>query len=114
MPSYLFFPSADEAQDAIWRYSCEAWGEKQAEKYIQGMHLHLQLLCEKKKLWKPLPASLVIPSDLKLEAYFTRYEHHYLFFRELSAGKIGVMAILHERSDMPVRLCDDLRKLGDQ
>jgi len=90
-------------------------GRKHAGKYIQGMHHHhLQLLSEKKKLRRSLPANLVIPPDLNSEVYFTRYEHHYLFFRELSAGKIGVMAILHERSDIPVRLCDDLRKLEDQ
>jgi len=112
--SYLFFPPADDAQDEIWRYSCEAWGEKQAEKYIKGLHHHLQLLLERKKFWRPLPANLVIPPDLKLKAYFSKYEYHYLFFRELSGGAIGVMAILHEKSDMPVRLCEDLRKMEDK
>jgi len=112
LSSYLFFPLADAAQDEIWRYSCTAWGEAQAEKYIKGLHHHLlQLLSEKKQLWRPLPSNLVIPSDLKLKAYFSKYEHHYLFVRELSEGAIGVMAILHEKSDMPVRLCEDLRKI---
>jgi len=110
-PSYLFFPSADDAQDEIWRYSYRAWGEKQAEKYIKGLHHHLQLLTEKKKLWRSLPAKLVIPPDMELNAYFSKYEHHYLFFRELAAGSIGVMAILHEKSDMPVRLGEDLMRM---
>jgi len=114
MPSYLFFPPADEAQDEIWHYSCGAWGEKQAEKYIKGLHHHLQLLSEKKKRWRHLPVNLVIPPGLNLKAYFSRYEHHYLFFRELSAGSIGVMAILHEKSDMPVRLCEDLRRIEEK
>ena len=114
MPSYLFFPSADKAQDNIWRYTCETWGEKQAEKYIKGLHDHLQRLSEKKKLWRSLPANLVVPPDLKIEAYFSKYEHHYLFFRKLSSGQIGIMAILHESSDLPVRLFDDLRKLEEQ
>jgi len=112
--SYLFFPPADKAQDDIWRYTYETWGEKQAGKYIKGLHHHLQLLSEKKKPWRFLPANLVIPSDLKIGVYFTKYEYHYLFFRELSAGQIGIMAILHESSDLPVRLCDDLRKLEAQ
>lgn len=114
MSSYLFFPPADKAQDDIWRYSCETWGEKQAEKYIKGLHHHLQLLSEKKKFWRSLPANLVVPPDLKIEAYFSKYEHHYLFFRTLSAGQIGIMAILHESADLPVRLCDDLRRLEEQ
>ena len=110
--TYLFFPPADKSQDDIWRYSCGAWGEKQAEKYIIGLHHHLQLLSEKKEIWRALPANLVVPQDLDLKVYFSQYEHHYLFFRELSIGAIGVMTILHEKSDMPVRLCEDLRKIG--
>jgi len=112
--AYLFFPPADDSQDEIWRYSCEAWGEKQAEKYINGLHLPLQLLSEKKKFWRPLPTHLVIPRDLNMEAYCSRYEQHYLFFRELSVCSIGVMAILHEKSDMPVRLCENLRRMEDK
>lgn len=114
MSTYLFFPPADKSQDDIWRYSCEAWGEKQAEKYITGLHYHLQLLTEKKMIWRDLPTSLVIPLDLNMKAYFSQYEHHYLFFRELSADSIGIMAILHEKSDMPVRLCEDLKKIKDR
>jgi len=112
--AYLFFPPADAAQDEIWRYSCAVWGEKQAEKYIKGLHAYLQLLSERKKFWRHLPANLVIPSDLQLKAYFSKYEHHYLFFRELSDGAIGIMAILHEKSDIPVRLCEDLRRMEDK
>ncbi|WP_038249419.1 type II toxin-antitoxin system RelE/ParE family toxin [Ghiorsea bivora] len=112
MSTYLFFPPADKSQDDIWRYSCGAWGEKQAEKYIIGLHHHLQLLSKEKEIWRALPANLVVPQDLDLKVYFSQYEHHYLFFRELSIGAIGVMTILHEKSDMPVRLCEDLRKIG--
>jgi len=112
--SYQFFATADKAQDDIWRYTYKTWGEKQAEKYIKGLHYHLQLLSEKKKLWRSLPSNLAVPSDLNIEVYFSKYEYHYLFFRQLSVGKIGIMAILHESSDLPVRLCDDLRKLGQQ
>jgi len=109
--TYLFFPPADQAQDDIWRYSCKAWGEKQAEKYIAGLHQHLQLLSERKEIWRTLPDKLVIPEDLNMKAYFSRYKQHYVFFRELSADIIGVMVILHEKSDMPVRLGEDLRDI---
>jgi toxin ParE1/3/4 len=53
-------------------------------------------------------------ADLKAQAYFSRYERHYLFFRELPSGKIGVMAILHERMDIPVRLHEDLSGIADK
>jgi plasmid stabilization system protein ParE len=52
-----------------------------------------------------------VPSDIKHEAYFSRYERHYLFFRTLDNGDLGVMSILHEKMDMAVRLREDLAAL---
>jgi len=109
--SYLFFPRADLAQDAIWDYTLGTWGEVQAEKYIVGLHKHLQNLAEKQAIWHALPSALIVPSDLDMSIYFSKYEHHRIFFRELSKNRIGIMSILHEQSDLPVRLAEDLRKL---
>ena len=113
MSEYLFFPSADKAQDDIWAYTFKRWGESQAEKYIIGLHDHLQALVEKKKIWTLLPNSLVIPPDLDCHAYFSKYEYHYVFFKELLKKRIGVMSILHESMDIPVRLLSDLNKIDD-
>ncbi len=114
MFTYLFFPSAVKAQDDIWHYTYKEWGQKQAEKYINGLHDHLQALSEKKKFWRLLPNSLIIPPDLNLQAYFSKYEHHYIFFRELPGGKIGIMSILHENADIPVRLRQDLSRIDSK
>jgi len=111
---YLFFPPADKAQDNIWNYTCEEWGEKQAVKYITGLHDHLQKLANKQKIWMPLPDNLIVPPDLNLKTYFSKYEHHHIFFRKLAKGNIGIMSILHESSDMPVRLVKDLIKIEDK
>lgn len=56
-------------------------------------------------------ATLAVPVDIKRSAYFGRYEHHYVFFRELKNGDLGVMSILHERMNLPVRLKEDLAAL---
>ena len=108
---YRFFPAADMAQDKIWDYTSNKWGEAQAEKYIKGLHRHIEQLAEKQKLWRPLPTRFVIPLDLKTKAYFSLYEKHYIFFRELSGGVLGVMSILHEKMHLPVRLVNDLKKI---
>ncbi|ENN85340.1 hypothetical protein RHSP_53488 [Rhizobium freirei PRF 81] len=108
MPAYRFYPRADAAQDKIWRDTVEKWGEAQAVTYIRGLHAHLQLLTKDRHLWRRLPQRLAVPADVKREAYFSRYEHHYVFFRILNNGDLGVMSILHERMDMAVRLKEDL------
>lgn len=113
MAEYLFYPPADKAQDKIWNYTVERWGQQQAERYIQGLHQHLQELADKKIFWRQLPNSLIVPPDLELQAYFSRYEHHYVFFRQFSKNRIGVLSILHENADMPVQLQADLVLLSE-
>ncbi|OCJ10357.1 plasmid stabilization protein [Rhizobium sp. AC27/96] len=114
MAAYRFYPRADAAQDKIWRDTVEKWGEPQAVTYITGLHAHLTCLCETKALWRQLPQKLVVPVNVKHEAYFSRYGHHYVFFRELDNGDLGVMSILHERMDLPVRLAEDLAALSEK
>lgn len=112
MAAYRFYPTADRRQDEIWGYTCEQWGAAQAEKYIRGLHGHIQELADRKRPWNPLSASLIVPPDLEIDVFFTRYEHHYLFFRELSDGTVGIMSILHEAMDIPVRLVEDLEGMS--
>lgn len=114
MPAYRFYPRADDAQDKIWRDTFDAWGEAQAIAYITGLHAHLRLLCNDRHIWRRLPQRLAVPADIKRQAYFSRYEYHYLFFRELDNGDLGVMNILHERMDLPVRLREDLAGLAEK
>jgi plasmid stabilization system protein ParE len=111
MAGYRFYPRADAAQDKIWRDTSDRWGEGQADTYIRGLHSHLEWLCENRLVWRRLPQKLAVPSDVKRHAFFSRYEHHYVFFRELDNGDLGVMSILHEKMDLPVRLREDLHAL---
>ena len=108
MVVYRFYLRADAAQDKTWRGT----GEKQAVTYITGLHTRLQRLCEERVIWRKLPQRLAVPADVKHEAYFSRCEHHYVFFRELGNGDLGVMSILHECMDLPVRLAEDLAALS--
>jgi plasmid stabilization system protein ParE len=111
MARYLFYPSADASQDRIWRETVEKWGDAQAEVYMTGLHRHLQKICETRSLWRRLPQQLVVPQDLEAPAYFIRYRHHDVFFRELSGSRIGIMSILHERMDLSMCLAEDLHEL---
>ena len=114
MATYRFFPPADRRQDEIWNYSREQWSEAQAEKYIRNLHKHLQALADRKKQWRKLPNSLIVPADLNIKIYFSQYERHYVFFRELTKDSIGIMSLLHESMDMPIRLENDLKKISDK
>lgn len=108
MARYRFCPRADAAQDRIWHDTLDEWGQAQAEAYLRGLHAHLQRLCDNRLIGRRLPQKMAVPADVKRSAYFSRYEHHSVFFRELNNGDLGVMSILHERMGMAVRLKEDL------
>ena len=108
MTNYRFFHTADSRQDQIWDYTLENWGEKQAEKYITELHQHLTKLPGNKLLWRSLPGNPAVPDDLDITVYFSHFNHHYIFLRELSDDCIGIMTILHDSMDIPVRLTEDL------
>ena len=64
---------------------------------IKGIHsLHAR-----RYRWKPFRATALHG------VWFVRHEHHFVFFRELSGGVIGVVTILYESMDLPARLKED-------
>lgn len=98
----LFYSAANHRQDEIWEYTVKEWGEEKAIRYIEGLH----------KAFAEVAAGTLVRRHLahvKLSGtYFTRYGHHFIFFRELPENTIGVISILHENMDLPSRLIDDL------
>lgn len=98
---YLFYSAADRRQDEIWDYTVDEWGEEQAVRYLEGLHDTIAQAAEGKIAWRKLMHPKVSG------VYFIRYEHHYIFFRELPGNVIGVISILHENMDLPSRLEDD-------
>jgi len=85
----------------IWDYTERAWGVKQADAYVRALTAAITQAQEERHGWRPL-------RDRTLSGvYFIRHEHHYIFFRELSDGSLGVISILHESMDIPARLRDD-------
>lgn len=99
---YLFFSAADRRQDEIWEYTVGKWGEKQAVRYMEGLHSAIAEAAEGNMPWRN-------PMHPKLPGiFFIRYERHYVFFRELPNQVIGVISILHENMDLPSRLEDDI------
>lgn len=99
---HKIYPPAKRAIKDIWKYTVDQWGEDQANVYIHGLHGTIQKLAENRMIWRQLTHPGV------QGVYFARYEHHYLFFRELSDGCLGVISVLHENMNLPFRLCEDL------
>jgi plasmid stabilization system protein ParE len=93
--------SASCRLDEIYRYTRDRWDEQQAERYIAGMFEAFDGIRTRKTLSKPIPA------EFGVAGFFFRYERHFVYWRQLSDGDIGIVTILHERMHQSERLRED-------
>lgn len=87
--------------DEIYRHTREHWGELRAERYITGLFEAFARIESHGVLSRPVPA------ELGVQGFFFRYEHHFVYWRRLSNGDIGIVTILHERMHQIDRLRGD-------
>jgi plasmid stabilization system protein ParE len=101
------YPAARERLLQIWDYTEKKWGAEQADRYVTGLIEKAHQLSLQRRDWRPMRGKSFAG------IWFARHEHHYLFFREFSDGHTGVISILHENMDFPMRLKDDVEREGE-
>lgn len=102
MASYQALNTASYRIDEIYLYSCDQWGEAQAKRYIQGLFDCFEKIAKREVLWR------VIPAEYEVSGYYTHYEKHFVYWRELSDGSVGIATILHQSMSIGDRLLEDL------
>ena len=95
MPAKIF-ATAESRLVEIWDYTLKKWGEDQADAYVRGLVGEIHAFDANRSLWRRV-------AD-KTGLWFVRHEPHYIFFRELSGGVVGVITVLHESMDLPARI----------
>ncbi len=83
--------SASLKIDEIYRYTVKNWGEVQAKSYISGLFEAFN------NIDSNLVVSYSIPADFGINGFYFRYEKHYVYWKYLVNGDIGIVTILHER-----------------
>lgn len=91
MTTYLLFDDARYRLDEIFDYTLAAWGEAQAIRYFDGFRERFDAIAARTIRWCPIPEALTA------SGYFCRYEHHFIYWRVLEDGAVGIVTILHER-----------------
>ena len=91
MPVFRVSKIASQRLDEIFVYTCANWGQDQAERYINGLFACFGQIAARTKPWQS------VPSEFAIDGYFYRHEHHFIYWRELDDGTVGIVTILHER-----------------
>lgn len=88
--------------DDIYAYTHAQWGEEQADRYIRGLFDHFAAIAERRVVWRAIDA------EFGVDGYFARYAHHFIYWRVLDDGAVGIVTVLHERMHQMARFFDDV------
>ena len=86
----------------IYRYTCDRWGPEQADRYITDLFAAFD------QIESHCVASRPIPAEFGVEGFCFRHAHHFVYWRRLSNGDVGIVTILHGRMHQMDRFRDDL------
>ena len=87
--------------DEIYRYTRERWGEAQADAYIRGLFEAFEGIASGAVTSRPVPA------EFEVDGYVFRYERHFVYWKTLGDGTIGIVTVLHERMHQIGRFLND-------
>lgn len=102
MAGFRILHAAGVRLDEIYDYSRDVWGEPQAQRYVRKLFACFGDIVARRLPWR------AIPSDFGIDGYYARCERHYVYWRVLSDGEIGIVTILHERMQQMDRFRQDL------
>ena len=94
--------AASRRIDEIYLYTRQRWGTERADAYITGLFESFDRIASGGVFSRPVPA------ELEVDGYFFRYERHYVYWKRLSNGDIGIVTVLHERMHRMDRFRDDM------
>lgn len=94
--------AAGRRLDEIYVYTRENWGDEQADRYMRALFAQFDRIATRAVPWRAIPA------DFGVDGYFCRFEHHYIYWRLLPDGAVGIVTIIHERMHQMDRFRADL------
>lgn len=101
MSSFRILVRASHRLDEIYTYTEDYWGDAQAERYIRGLFERFEAIAARRIVWRPIPA------EFGVDGFFCRYEKHFIYWRLLGNGDIGIVTVLHERMHQIDRFRED-------
>ena len=87
--------------EEICRYSRERRGEAQAEAYVTRLFEALDGIAAGAVASRPVPA------EFGVDGYVFRYRRHFVYWKTLSDGAVGIVTVLHERMHRDARFRED-------
>jgi len=91
MDTFIVLLAASHRISEIYQYTLNNFGQKQAIKYIEGLFNSFSNIKNKKQLSRPIPA------EFEVEGFYYQYQQHFVYWKYLKSGKIGITTVLHQK-----------------
>lgn len=91
MTAYEMLDEARHRLDEIFDYTYDRWGEAQAVRYVDELIDRLEAIASRSIPWRRIPAQFGV------DGYVCRCERHFIYWKVLESGRVGIVTILHER-----------------
>ena len=101
MTAFRVSAIAGQRLDEIFVYTRDTWGQEQAETYLRGLFACFDRIARRELHWRAIPA------EFGVDGYYCRHEHHYVYWRLLADGDVGIVTILYERMHQMDRFRED-------
>lgn len=101
MSAFKVQDGAARRLDQIYAYTRDTFGEAQAERYIRGLFERFEAIADHRFPWRPISA------EFGVDGYVCRYEKHFIYWKLLGDGGVGIVTVLHERMHQTDRFRED-------
>jgi len=102
MTDFLLTEDAEEDLIEIWVYSAKNWGVEQADRYQSQLEQCCKTLAHSPNRGRVMEGLA--------EILFHRCEKHFIFYTT-GSGMLAVIAVLHERMDLPAQIIQRLGRM---
>lgn len=87
--------------DETYRYSLDRCGQARADAYVIGLFEAFERIAAGGAPSRPIPA------DFEVDGFVFRYGKHFVYWKRLGDGEIGIVTVLHERMHQMDRFRED-------
>lgn len=106
MSQFLVQKAASFKIGEIYRYTLTKWGKLKAKEYINEMFDAFAMIEKNKVFSRP------IPSEFCIHGFYFQYKKHYVYWKYLKSGDIGIVTILHQRMHQ-LKQFENIQENGD-
>ena len=101
MSGFRVSRAAGHRLDEIFAYTRDRWGQAQAEAYINGLFARFAAIANREFPWRPVPA------EFGVNGFVCREGSHFIYWKLLGDGAVGIVTILHQRMHQIDRFRED-------